>query len=213
MLLIKAGPVGKVPLAEPLVRLVKEIHSGAELATAGEKTAWSWQHDTLTVLARNTHGRATEIAALIDDRFEHLGQQHKLAWQDWLRLSNLLNLRLQDAHLVTWKQVDSDTAPVHVDAVTPDVQVELGGPWADLVAQAVGPEQKVLELLAGHDVPVPTLGHETEDGLPLSISWPDYLVAIDLELTDDDRDELVGLGWIVVPADEARAALDRAGVQ
>ena len=214
MLLIKAGPVGKMGLTEPLVARTLALHGGEGLASSGEKMAWSWQHDTLTVLARNTHGRATEIAALIDDRDDTLGQQHKLAWHDWLRLSNLLSLRLQEAHLTTYREASAARSVPRLDVRTPvDIAVELAGPWAEVVRQAVGAERSVLELLAGQGVKIPTLGHETPDGLPLSVSWPDHMVVVDLDLTDDDRVELAEAGWVVVPPEDAAGALERAGAQ
>ncbi len=211
MMLVKAGPTGKVSLDEPLVTRTKQLHDGTSLTTAGDRVAWAWQHDTLTLLARNTHGRATEVVALLDDRKGSLGHQHKPAWQDWLRLSNLLNLRLQEAHVTTWLLADEAQAAPRVDVARPDVEVQLAGPWGQLVAEALGPERRVLELLADLGVSLPTLGHETPEGVPLSVSWPHFKVVVDVELDDEDRNELAGLGWVVVAPEAVPDALDRAG--
>ncbi|WP_299926147.1 hypothetical protein [uncultured Nocardioides sp.] len=165
--------------------------------------AWTWQHDTLTVLASNTTGRATEIAVLLDDRADQFGTEHKFAWNDWLRLSNLLNLRLQEAHLVTYGQVVEGAAPAP------------SGAEGELAEQAVGAELELLQVLAGSDLAAPVLGHEKADGLPIDVAWPDQHVAVDLGLPEDDRAELVDLGWTVVPADldAIRTALAHAGGQ
>ncbi|MFC6287576.1 DEAD/DEAH box helicase [Nocardioides sp. GCM10027113] len=216
LLLVGAGSVGKVARDVGLGATVRLLHDGEPLPTTGEQTAWSWQHDTLTVVARNTNGHATEIAALIDDRAERLGQQHKSAWNEWLRLSNLVNLRLQEAHVVTYCQTGGAAveSSVRVDAGSPaGVHVEHPAPWRPLLEQAVGAERGLLEQLAAADLPVPVLGLETGDGLPIDLAWPQQRVAVGIDMPEDDRDELVELGWSVVQpdVDAIRAALEEAG--
>jgi ATP-dependent helicase YprA (DUF1998 family) len=214
LLLAGAGGAGRLDSAEPLLDAARTLHEGQPLPSAGEKQAWTWQHDTLTVLARNTTGRSTEIAVVLDDRPDRLGPQHKLAWNDWLRLSNLLNRRLQDAHLVTYGQVVEGVAPAPAAAPS-GAEAELAEPWRSLAEQAVGAELELLRLLAGADLAAPVLGHETADGLPVDVAWPHQHVAVDLGLPEDDRAELVDLGWTVVPADldAIRTALAHAGGQ
>lgn len=215
LLLVGAGDNGRLDLATPLPRAALALHDGQPLPTAGEKVAWAWKQDTLTVLARNTHGRATEIAVLLDDRDEHLGEHHKQAWTDWLRLSNLLNLRLQEAHVLARSQVSDPAAEnLVVDVAHPAMTVKLSGPWADLVEQVIGDAAKdLIAELADAGVVPPEVGREAGDGIPLEIAWPDRQVVVDLELTADDRDDLAGLGWVVVPPDvtAVRDALSSAG--
>ena len=62
-------------------------------------------------------------------------------------------------------------------------------------------EKALIESLASAGAPIPTLGHETKEGLPIDISWPEHLVAVDLDLNDEDRDELRQEGWTLVDAD------------
>ena len=82
------------------------------------------------------------------------------------------------------------------------------------VMVAGGSEAVVTELAVG-GFAVPVLGHETGDGLPIDIAWPDYKVALDIELNDTAREELAGLGWTVVAPEipAIRDALARAGDQ
>lgn len=211
LLLVGCGALGKIDSVEPLDVAARDLRDGGSLATTGDRNAWSWTNDTLTVLARNVvaQGAATEVAVLLDDRTEHLGQQHKAAWQDWLRLANLLNLRLQNAHITAYSLVGAGVAG------GPAGGVALAEPWASLHREAVGAEKVVIEQLAVGGFAVPVLGYETGDGLPIDIAWPDYKVALDMELDDTDREELAGLGWTVVAPEISaiRDALARAGDQ
>jgi hypothetical protein len=147
------------------------------------------------------------VAALLDDRDDRLGEAHKPAWQEWLRISNLLNLRQQPARIVAYSQA------LGAEASTTEEGVELAGEWGDLYRDAV--EQDERDLLAGlaaADVPVPVLGHEV-DGLPLAISWPAQRIVVELGLEPEDQAELVSEGWTVVTPDltEIRNQLTAAG--
>lgn len=198
LLLVGAGPHGKAEASGGLVDLTKTIHDGGTLAVDGDRLAWGWQHDTLTVLARNVaaQGYSTEIAALLDDRDSRLGQSHKGAWREWIRLANLLNLRLQPAHITAYSYALA--APANT---TPD-GVELAEPWASLYQSAVSDaEKKLIALLAASGAPAPSLGYETGNGLPIDISWPEYHVAVDIDFAAEDRDELSQDGWTLVDAE------------
>ena len=214
LLLVGAGERGKVELTDALEQVALAFQDDGALPTDGAKAAWSWRRDTLAVVARNTHGRATEIVVVLDDRDERLGPQHKEAWNSWLRMANLLNRRLQEAHVLARSQVVGAVSQPAVDVVQTDVAVSLSAPWQDLVDQVLGePAKQLLVILAEAALAPPVVGHEVGDGVPLEISWPDAHVVVDLELTDDDRSDLAGMGWVVVPADVTalRDALTNAG--
>jgi hypothetical protein len=106
------------------------------------------------------------------------------------------------------------SATLLVDMAHPDVTVSLSGPWADLAEQVIGKAAKgLIADLADAAVAPPEVGREAGDGIPLEIAWLDRQVVVDLELTEDDRNDLAGLGWVVVPPDvtAVRDALNSAG--
>ncbi|OZM79671.1 DEAD/DEAH box helicase [Pseudonocardia sp. MH-G8] len=72
--------------------------------------------------------------------------------------------------------------------------------WADIYSNAADDERQVLMTLAQSGVPRPELGFESAGGIPISLSWPDRLVAVDLALDETDRTDLIAEGWRVVPA-------------
>lgn len=198
LLLAGAGPLGKSDPAQSLVDLAKKVYDGDRLPTDGGRRAWGWQHDTLTVLARNVadHGYSTEVAVLLDDRDSRLGQEHKGAWREWIRFANLLNSRLQPAYITAYSLAVS--AP---DKTSPD-GVELPEPWASLYQSAVSDaEKQLISLLATSGAPAPSLGFETGNGLPIDISWPELHIAVNLDLAEEDRDELSQDGWTLVDAE------------
>lgn len=198
LLLAGAGPTGKSEISESLTELTKKVHDGGALPPGGDRRAWGWQHDTLTVLARNVadQGYRTEVSVLLDNRNDHLGQNHKGAWREWIRLANLLNLRLQPAHVTAYS-----LAAAAPEKTTPD-GVELAEPWASLYQSAVGDaEKELIALLAVSGASTPSLGHETGNGLPIDISWPEHRVAVDFGFADEDLEELIQEGWTLVEAE------------
>ncbi|WP_022909110.1 DEAD/DEAH box helicase [Aestuariimicrobium kwangyangense] len=200
LLLVGAGAHGKAGDSVSLLDLSRAFHDGNPLPTDGDRQVWGWQCDTLTVLARRVgaRGHQTEVAVLLDDRSDRLGPAHKDAWREWLRMANLLNLRLQSAHITTHSLAEKSQVKA-----TPQ-GVELPEPWASLYHGAVSEVEKMLiALLAESGVPVPSLGHETAGGLPIPVSWPDRHIAVDIDLADPDRDELMDDGWKLIPPDLA----------
>jgi ATP-dependent helicase YprA (DUF1998 family) len=198
LLLAGAGPVGKTEASGSLIGLAREFHDGRALPTQGNRQVWGWRYDTLTVLARNVadHGYGTEATVLLDDRGSRLGQNHKDAWHQWIRLANLLNHRLQPAQVTAYSLAFAEPEQ------TPPGWVQLPEPWASLYEATVSEaEKQVIALLAASGAPEPRLGHETGSGLPLDISWPEHHVAVDIGLADQDRDELRQDGWTLVEAE------------
>jgi hypothetical protein len=198
LLLVGAGPRGKTEASGSLVDLAKKIHDGGALPTEGDRHVWGWQYDTLTVLARNVadHGYGTEATVMLDDRESRVGQNHKGAWREWIRIANLLNRRLQPAHITAYSLARA--AP----AKTPPGGVQLPEPWASLYQATVSQaEQQLIALLSSSGAPAPSLGYETGSGLPLDISWPELHVVVDIDLADEDRDELSQDGWTLVEAE------------
>ena len=75
--------------------------------------------------------------------------------------------------------------------------------WHEVYESALPDERALLRELAIAGVPVPTVGHETTEGLPLPVSWPEFRVALSEGLTDDDMVELSEAGWTLVDHDAA----------
>jgi hypothetical protein len=64
------------------------------------------------------------------------------------------------------------------------------------------------------DLPAPTVGFETADGIPIDISWPAVQIAVGVyAMTAEDRVDLTSDGWHIVEADvdAIAAALQRKG--
>ncbi|GAA3571360.1 DEAD/DEAH box helicase [Microlunatus spumicola] len=79
--------------------------------------------------------------------------------------------------------------------------------WADLLGQATDEVERavILGLGSTHE-DLPRLGYETDEGVPVGISWPDRQIAVDHELTDEERDRMHSAGWRLVPP-EAEAVI------
>lgn len=198
LLLVGAGSSGRSNAGKNLVSLAKDCCDGMSLPDAGDRNVWSWQADTLNVMGRNMSdkGFATEIAVVLDDRDDRLGELHKPAWRDWIRLSNLLNLRNQPLHISTYSQ-ETD-----FDYSQADDGEELSGPWAAIYESVLGGvERDLLFKLAQADLPTPSIGFETRNGLPLEICWPEFKIVVDLDLDDADKVDVIEEGWTLVDAE------------
>jgi hypothetical protein len=210
LMLVGTGPMGRISPDQQLSEFTKVVHDGGSLPSDGSRHTWGWRHDTLTVIAARSTGNAhaTEITAMLDDREDRLGHQHRSAWREWLRFSNLLNLRLQPTRITTYSLAEDK------QAATTEAGVELAEPWSSLYSDAVSSQEKEFVAdLATAEVAVPELGYESASGLPLGISWPDRRVVVDLDLADEDRQELSDEGWTLVrlDVDEIKRVLGEAG--
>ena len=99
-----------------------------------------------------------------------------------------------------------DTPPDVEQVVIPD---SLPRDWIRLYENAFGSERDLLVALAEAGAPRPDLGFESAGGVPISIAWPDRLVAADIGLVPEDRDELVQEGWRVFPMPELVGVLKK----
>ncbi|MDX8145020.1 DEAD/DEAH box helicase [Lentzea sp. BCCO 10_0061] len=198
LLLAGSGQVGKASGAENLADLARSAHDTAVLPMAGDRRVWMWRHNTVTAVARNiaAQGNGTEVVVILDDRDDRLGQDHKHAWREWIRLANLLNRRDQPYEVTAYSLATAPTAK------TASGSVELPEPWSALYRSAVSEAEKsMIAQLAKTDAPAPELGFETASGLPIDISWPALRVAVNLHLEQEDRDELAEDGWTLVEAE------------
>jgi ATP-dependent helicase YprA (DUF1998 family) len=74
--------------------------------------------------------------------------------------------------------------------------------WFELYEAAFGSERELLTALAEAGVPRPEVGFESAGGIPISIAWPDRLIAADYGFEEEDRLDLSAEGWKVVPAEK-----------
>lgn len=176
----------------------------------GDAPAWAWREDTLVVLSRwNPKNNATEIVVTLDDRAQGIGPQHKGAWQEWLRFSNLVGLRTVGTAVTVASLLGTTTASTTAPATAPAGGTDVI--WGPLIDLATDAEKAFLEELRKAAVPVPDLEVEI-DGLPLGPSWPDLKVTVAVDLSDEERTMLVDLGWSVVDMDiEAALAAVKVG--
>ncbi|GAA3533266.1 helicase [Aeromicrobium flavum] len=177
----------------------------------GDVPVWAWRDDTLVVLSRwNPKSSATEITVTLDDRDQVIGHQHKAAWQEWLRFSNLVGLRTVGTKVTVASLLTTTATP------TVDTTAEAGRStdfrWDPVIGLAADEEREFLVALSRTSVPVPDLEVEI-DGVPLGPSWPDRKVTVAVDLSDDERTMLADLGWDVVDMDieAAVAALELGG--
>ena len=210
-----AGVGVQVPLVEDedLAQAAAEemtAPGSLQLGSRGVPNGWWWRSGGVGVLTRASadNDRVTlHTVALVDDRTDALGHDHRGAWEEWLRLSNLLGLRTQPTQLSAVSEVLAGVGfvtpePTPADALPPE--------WRAAIELALGTERELLvDLAALGSVPVPEVGFETYDGISLDVAWPDALVAVDLGVDDDTRKEMTDAGWTWVgpDADAVAAAL------
>lgn len=97
-----------------------------------------------------------------------------------------------------------------------DAPVDVG--WEHLVEDddLLDEERAFLRaLLAAGVTHPPVVGEETDSGLPLELSWPQFKVAVLLDPEDGNVQEAEAAGWTVVSAvaDTVRGVLEAAEVQ
>lgn len=100
---------------------------------------------------------------------------------------------------------------VDVQITEQAVPDSLPADWAPAYRSAVGSERKMVLALAEAGVLRPELGFESAGGIPISIAWPDRLIACEFGLETADRAELEAEGWTVLSLEELSAQLLGAG--
>lgn len=87
---------------------------------------------------------------------------------------------------------------VVTQAPPPEVPVE----WSAAMARAETPaEQEFLVTLAqATGIPLPEVGVEVADGIPVAFAWPDERVVVLMDAEPADRNDLERAGWMVVEA-------------
>ncbi|WP_350279111.1 DEAD/DEAH box helicase [Kribbella sp. HUAS MG21] len=197
----KSTPI-KSSTEQPLARVAVDLLVGRR-DSSGPAMGWAWEFDTMAVVARQINHTATEVALMLDDRHEQVGREHEPAWREWLRMSNLLNLRGLPVTVGTVSRVDAEI--VHPTTLRPEQPAAqlLPAKWQALVDHAISDrERELLIALAERTVdPPPVQGFESADGIPIVLSWPDRRIAVDIDLAAQDRIDLEADHWKVVRDD------------
>jgi hypothetical protein len=186
---------------QPLTELAVDLLEGRR-DSSGPAMGWGWEHDTLAVVVRQLNDVATEVALVLDDRPDRVGTAHERAWRDWLRLSNLLNLRTLPVTISAVSRVGVEIVVPPTEPVEPSAAPALHPEWRRLLENAISDsERALLPVLAEHGVDLPEQGFESAAGIPIDLSWPDRRIAVDIDLDAKDRADLEGEQWVVVPPD------------
>jgi hypothetical protein len=171
----------------------------------GTKDGGFWTTRGLAVGIRETTPGALEISVVLDDSADVLGDEHRSDWREWLHLANLLNFATIPV-AVTTRSALVGAAPIETPVVvghetSSAVEAALEGAWGAALAVAIDEERSlVLGLAEAGDIPVPELGEEHGDGIPLSLAWPDHKIAVEFGgLAEDDRHNLEVDGWVFYP--------------
>lgn len=221
-----AGPTG-VRTSGPSVRAVavEALDDKLRADPAGDTSAWRID-TTGTAIRLSASGRSiipTEISVILDDSDEALSSDHKESWRQWLQWGNLLNFRDLPADVTTRSHVgtasmkldDVFSTPSPAEGMDPSAeQTTLTGPWREAYESVSGAERGLIKLLAEQGAPIPEIGEEAADGIPLEISWPSAKLAINVELSEEDRTDLESAGWTLCEpdADSIRTALTQKGL-
>ena len=153
---------------------------------------------------------ATDVALVLDDTVDLTTEGAKESWRHWLELSNLLGCR-DIVNISVRSQAGSGRS------TTPQTEPEGAGDgfdplWATAIAQATPDERAILEILAQEEIAAPGEAAEVH-GIPLSTTWPEAKVTIDVDLADEEKVVLEKAGWNVVECDAVsiRNALNGSG--
>ncbi|ROR93803.1 uncharacterized protein DUF1998 [Salana multivorans] len=184
----------------------------------GTSVTLTWKHGQLALALRprDESTGTIAVAAVLDDADSAFDDAHQESWQEWLRLSNLLNFRYAETAIVTSSQVESGhlvlPAPAETVIATDSAAEFEVAEWEEALADA---EESVRRVLLGlvdlqHAVPGPVVGLEVGDGIPIDLAWEKHhVIAHDGDLADGERADLLVQGWRIVPlsADAIREAL------
>ncbi|MFD1811782.1 DEAD/DEAH box helicase [Rhodococcus gannanensis] len=174
-------------------------------ASFGQGTDMCWFHTdgplAVTAAMRADSTRTINAVLVVDDRDETLEIHDGRAWKDWLRLSNWLGL--SSNHLVTTRSLIE--AGVGGPTAKPDA--ELAPEWQAVFDSTVSDAEKQLVIaLAAADLPVPTVGYETDGGEVVDFAWGDVLIGVLLDPDDDAANTMSEAGWTLCPPDAEQIA-------
>lgn len=169
---------------------------------------WGVRVGGTAFVARTTTGHSTEAVVALDDRAEALvADANQIDWRAWLQMSNVLTFAPFSSPISIVALSEIADPPQNSDTVMPE---EIPVEWRSLFDQLTSDEVAFAAVMAAEaDLPVPEVGRELGDGIPVSFVWEDQRLLAADSLGDDDQAELAAAGWTVIPFDlsELRSAL------
>ncbi|WP_029146238.1 DEAD/DEAH box helicase [Microbacterium luticocti] len=194
-----------------LESVLRQVLSGTAPGVENPTRAWVVNKGPLVWASQLIDDVETTTMLVLDDRESALRDEDFVhSWRLWLRLSNLLGQRgaVNKAIITTASGLADEVGITHAAATAPEVPPH----WSGAVDMAFGRERDLLIELAKTDAPIPSIGEEVGDGIPVGISWPDLRIAARIHLNDADIAELAREGWTLVEPDlhHIMTALDAA---
>lgn len=122
----------------------------------------------------------------------------------WLTALTSTSIGVNDRHCDTIGSLLHDGTGTSVAAPT---AVTLASQWQALFDATVSDVEKQLVIaLAATDLPVPTVGYETDDGEVLDFAWDDARIGVLLDPDDNAVHTMSEAGWTLCPPDAAQIA-------
>ncbi|NAZ74032.1 DEAD/DEAH box helicase [Kineococcus sp. T13] len=199
------SPISGSPVAAAATTL------DGDAVEVGDNPTWTWSRGPMTFAATivDPATATTEVAVVLDDREAAVERpDHRDAWREWLRLSNLLNLRTAPTTISCRTEVDLGATPAAASEPTPATG-SMPAEWQELYELGTELERPLIRELAAADISLPEQGLESVGGIALPLAWPAQRVVVDVSFSTDDRIELETAGWHVVSPviDKVREAL------
>jgi len=193
--------VESVPKSSDLVARAHAELTGTPATAQGITEAWRLKLGHVVMLSRRTNPQVDpEVVLMLDDREAAVASaDFAESWKLWLQLSNLLGPREADAltEIMTVSEVAEFNPSREIDESFTVISVE----WADVMKYADADDKVFLkELSEIPNMPVPEIGAEIGDGIPVEIVWEERKVAVQGELEAQEIAELEAAGWTVISA-------------
>ncbi|WP_341953387.1 DEAD/DEAH box helicase [Salinibacterium sp. TMP30] len=193
--------IAPIEAESSVVALAESELTGTPAEAQGNPKLWRLRFGPLVMFSRMLDGaKHPEVVLMLDDRDAAVSSEdHADAWRLWLRLSNLLGPRPEfpPTTIMTVTEAQTFEPAQHID----ESFTVIGFEWEEVMALANDGDRQLVKLLSEvPDMPVPEIGSEVGDGIPLDIAWSDRKVTVTGDLQHDEISELEASGWIIVPA-------------
>lgn len=146
----------------------------------------------------------------LDDSPEAVASEEFVqSWRDWLHLGNVIGFAPAEkrAEITSRSSLSSAVTPAAsmlVDLIQPSEAAGMSEVWQTLLEAATttaGEKQQLMKLAQRGTIQAPEVGYETSDGIPLSLSWPEQKIVLDIGLEEDDYELLRDDEWTIVAPD------------
>ena len=99
--------------------------------------------------------------------------------------------------------VDRERVAGGEDAGGEQVSADVYARWQHLFEDTFDEEKEALETLMSEapDLPLPTVGAAGPGGSGVPIGWAKPKIALDVDLDEEMRSDLLGAGWVIIPVD------------